>query len=484
MERATARRMMWKEVGTAAFGPAAGSVASASSSALDLTPAVVQAYCAQVLAVLAFRIPELMPLILKHGLAVSDEDLQRMTGEMRAVLDLLAEQTGAEHQTAGPGMERRSLLLAVGGTQHAGIRSDKKNEHSVSFYLQQFEEPTVVPPELVEKCPGLFGWEAFHRRLAKLDTSTSRSATAVFDEIGVEWIQRALHRSSPIFHLFLKYWLEHCQLVEDAQNVVPHLSFRDVAPYRSLVRAFLVAFALDKDQRPRSMTDCAVALLGVDPGVITFLFKALFVSTDATDFGQVLDCLMQCECWLKQLVADNETLPPDFDYDFLCVGFDRILSMEHHVITARLLALIYNYSAVFVGDGRVKLFGGLLLGKYGPMLFLSWDVNTRSIFHQILVFRLLRQTRKQLQSQPVANSKVFEQDRILLTKQEALVRIIKNQAEEKDPAKKRWFDPHWESYVPRAMEEWNTWMAVYQDDPEETMNHKLQVLAKSPSYKA
>ncbi len=469
---------------TAAFGPAAGSVASASSSALDLTPAVVQAYCAQVLAVLAFRIPELMPLILKHGLAVSDEDLQRMTGEMRAVLDLLAEQTGAEHQTAGPGMERRSLLLAVGGTQHAGIRSDKKNEHSVSFYLQQFEEPTVVPPELVEKCPGLFGWEAFHRRLAKLDTSTSRSATAVFDEIGVEWIQRALHRSSPIFHLFLKYWLEHCQLVEDAQNVVPHLSFRDVAPYRSLVRAFLVAFALDKDQRPRSMTDCAVALLGVDPGVITFLFKALFVSTDATDFGQVLDCLMQCECWLKQLVADNETLPPDFDYDFLCVGFDRILSMEHHVITARLLALIYNYSTVFVGDGRVKLFGGLLLGKYGPMLFLSWDVNTRSIFHQILVFRLLRQTRKQLQSQPVANSKVFEQDRILLTKQEALVRVIKNQAEEKDPAKKRWFDPHWESYVPRAMEEWNTWMAVYQDDPEETMNHKLQVLAKSPSYKA
>ncbi len=293
-----------------------------------------------------------------------------------------------------------------------------------------------------------------------------------------------LCRNSPIFHLFLKYWLEHCQLVEDAQEVVPHLSFRDLAPYRSLVRAFLVAFALEKDQRPRSMTDCAVALLGVEPGVITFLFRALFLSTDATDFAQVLDALMQCECWLKQLVADNETLPVDFDYDFLCVGFDRILGMEHHVVTARLLALIYNYSSVFSGDGRVKLFGGLLMGKYGAMLFLSWDVNTRSIFQQILVFRLLRQTRKQLQSQPVANSKIFEQDRILLTKQEALIRVIKMQADEKDPAKKRWFDPHWESYVPRAMEEWNTWMTTYQDDPEEMAHHKLQMLAKSPSFKA
>jgi hypothetical protein len=95
----------------------------------------------------------------------------------------------------------------------------------------------------------------------------------------------------------------------------------------------------------------------LEPGVLNYFFKTLFLSTDATDFSAILDALSQIELWFKQLVADNETLPLDFDYDFLCVGFDRILIMEHHVITARLLSLIYNFGGVFVSDGRVKLFG-------------------------------------------------------------------------------------------------------------------------------
>ena len=63
------------------------------------------------------------------------------------------------------------------------------------------------------------------------------------------------------------------------------------------------------------------------------------------------------------------------------------------------------------------------------MLFLSWDANTRSIFYQFLVFKLLRVSRKDLQNGEVQNSKVFDQDRMLLTKQEAIVRIIKKQLE-------------------------------------------------------
>ena len=67
-----------------------------------------------------------------------------------------------------------------------------------------------------------------------------------------------------------------------------------------------------------------------------------------------------------------QVLPEDFDYDFMITGFDRILQMEHHVVTARLLSLVYNFSSVFAGEGRLKLFGGLLIQKYGYMLFLSW----------------------------------------------------------------------------------------------------------------
>ncbi len=418
------------------------------------------------------------------------------------------------------------LLSAVGGAQHAGIH--RKPDTVATFFLSNFDESTSQTAEsIASKCSGLFGWSAFHQHLDQLDTNGR--GTKMFDEIGVDWIKRSLQRKSPVFHLFLKYWLEHCQLVEgtertkermigwrdffvsffvclflfvDAEDVIPHLDFRLLVPYRSLVRSFLVAFAEDVE-RPRSMTDCAVALLGVEPGILNFLFKTVFLSTDATDFSAVLDALSQCELWFKQLVADNETLPADFDYgernffyrffflkkktDFVCVGFDRILSLEHHVITARLLSLLYNFSNVFVGDGRLKVFGNLLIARYGFQLFLSWDVNTRSIYHQILVFRLLRQSRKQLQSQPSVStvSKVFEQDRILLTKQEALIRAIKLQTEEKEISKKKSFDPHLEVYATKAMEEWQGWMVTYNDcTVDEVLQHKLQVMVKAPTFKA
>ena len=193
----------------------------------------------------------------------------------------------------------------------------------------------------------------------------------------------------------------------------------------------------------------------------------------------------------------------NFDYDFLCIGFDRILAMEHHAVSARLLTLIYNNASVFEGEGRMKVFGNLLIQKYGPQLFLSWDVNTRvcsfcfqchgskillffvlqNIFQQFLVFKLLRHTRKQLQSAPPnPSNKVFDQDRILLTKQEALIRTIKRQCKEKDASLKCDFDPHLESYYERAIADFEGYMEKYKNDPES--DFKLQVIVKGGNIKA
>ena len=70
---------------------------------------------------------------------------------------------------------------------------------------------------------------------------------------------------------------------------------------------------------------------------------------------------------------------------------------------------------------------------------------------------------------------------MLLTKQEALLRSIKQQSEEKDAAhKKIVFDPHWEAYYPRAIEEWNTFYNHYLEHPEDA--HRLQVLQKAAQF--
>lgn len=475
---------------------------SAMTSPTPQAPAVLQAFCAQLLAVLSFRAPDLMTLMLRKCLQVSQQDLTDLHEDMTYALDMIERQQEEEARRDGGGLNsnnhphkmrhsgsgspedhlnKRNMLSAAGGPRHGKLPSDKRTDVA-NYFLQSFEESGLqVSAEIGHRLPGLFEWRNFHAQLAQLDT-TKRSVQLVMEEMGDQWLTKTITRSSPMFHLFFKYWIEHAVLVQDGMGVIPHVSFRDITPFRSLTRAFLVSFA-ESQERPRTMSDCAVALLSVEPQLVSFLFKTLFISTNASDFLAVLDALMQVELWLKQLIADGNSLGENFDYDFMCTGFDRILSMEHHVVTARLLSLIYNHSQVFTGDGRVKLFGNLLMGKYGYMLFLSWDVNTRSIFQQLLVFKLLRMTRKQLQSPPpTPTPKVFDQDRLLLSKQEALVRTVKQQAEEKDPSLKREYDPHWETYVPKALEDFNLWMNKYNDNPEEP--HKLQVVAKAPAFKA
>ncbi len=123
--------------------------------------------------------------------------------------------------------------------------------------------------------------------------------------------------------------------------------------------------------------------------------------------------------------------------------------MDHHVINSRLLTIVYNHASVFSGDGRIKLFSGLLLEKYGYALLLSWDGNTRSVFMQLLVFK-------------------------------ALLRSVKRQLDEPDPARKHDFDSRLEVYAPRMLEEFDMWMTRYNDDQEDALTHKLSLLAKGP----
>ena len=481
---------------SAAGAPDAGKN-EATGPLIDQTPAVLQAYCAQLLAVLAFRVPALMSMMLEAVLNVSDEDLHEVAEDQRFVIELLQQGETEGDVGMSVGEDRKAILSKMGGDRHAGISSMTGSGASAlslsipkdvaSVYMKSFNEVGLsVSDSLGALCPALFGWRQFHSRLRKLDVAEVTVET-LLEAQGTGWIKESMHRSSSIFHLFFKYWLEHVSLCQDAAGVVPHVPFREIPPYRSLVRAFLLSFAETTD-RGRSMTDCAVALISAEPAVVSFLFKTLFMSTDGSNFANVLDSLMQVEFWFKQLVQDKTVLPADFDYDFMCNGFDRILQMEHHVVTGRLLALIYNFSSVFSGEGRMKLFGSLLINKYGHMLFLSWDVNTRSIFHQLLIFKLLRVTRKDLQSPPPlsspqgATSIQFQEDRVLLSKQEALLRGIKRQCEEKQAEKKEiLFAPHWEAYYPRAMEEWNGFYASYLEN---AFEHRLQVLQKAPQFKA
>lgn len=352
-----------------------------------------------------------------------------------------------------------------------------------------------MPAEWQEGMKLLTDWNVWHARLPAAERP-----------VDVRWLTRdLLGRNTSFLQLTVKFWIEHAQSVLSfsgtGQRGAP---FRCLPAFRSMVRLIMLAFVELPAQRAGPLKEAVIAVLGVEPSLTSYFLKALFLSTDGGDFLAVLDALLQVESWFKHIASiddGNGTLPETFDYDFMCQGFDQILALDHHVVNARLLSILYNSSSIFTGDGRIKLFSGLLLTKYGPALLLSWDANTRSVFLQLLVFRLLRTSRHQLQSQvsarfcccssahcsqppslPADQMRVFEQDRLLLTRLETLLRTIKFQVEHKESPPQ--FDRHLEVYVARMQEEYNLWSTMYNEDEDEAKLHKLSIVSRAPQMKA
>ena len=154
------------------------------------------------------------------------------------------------------------------------------------------------------------------------------------------------------------------------------------------------------DSLNRMMMDCSNTLLSCDPSLIDFFIKLSFRSTVAYELQEVVECLSNVESWFRTLLKSDITIPDNFDHAFFCKGLDIIIEFEHHICVAKILILLYNYGEIFGNEMRRAVFGNLLMQKYFFQLFLHWDPGIRSTFHQLIVFKSLKNKRKQIRELP------------------------------------------------------------------------------------
>lgn len=102
------------------------------------------------------------------------------------------------------------------------------------------------------------------------------------------------------------------------------------------------------------------------------------------------------ETWLSSMNKYGVKVNDDFDIKFLCEGLDIVFRMDHYILLTKVLISLYNTADIFRGKSRLELFGNLLMDKYFYHLFFYWEENTRNIFMQLILFRLLSAKRSQV----------------------------------------------------------------------------------------
>lgn len=114
------------------------------------------------------------------------------------------------------------------------------------------------------------------------------------------------------------------------------------------------------------------------------------------------DMLGKLDAWFGEFDRMGKKLPPKFDAHYFCTGLERLIELDHHQLTARILSLLYQYCSVFEGAIREIVLSDFLLAKYFFHLFLHWDDVVRNYFHQLVAYRIVRIPRSQLGSATAA----------------------------------------------------------------------------------
>ena len=285
--------------------------------------------------------------------------------------------------------------------------------------------------------PELFGWATLLAAPAEGESTGGEDTEESVHKRSKKWLVRQMTRHTEFFLVFLCEWLNGVYAVV-GERFDGSVQWARLPGYAELAKSFLqyvmelpVGCAWD---RTRSRAE--ITLLLTSPAyVLNGLLRFAFQRTPLGSVDAVLATLMDVEGWLSILVQHGVVLTDDFDADRLCDALDLILRLDHFNLTAKLLAMLYDYGDVFAGAARIKVFGELLLEKHFYRLFCHWDDNVRSIYCQILAFRMLQTRRKFLtptyaekRQRRVNKAVAFEHnsrqsvDTIILAKIEALTR--------------------------------------------------------------
>lgn len=278
--------------------------------------------------------------------------------------------------------------------------------------------------------PTLYRWTRYAPYLAPY---ADNDVFRMNDSMKVSWLEKVSH-DGEFFSVFMGYYSQHaetCSVGETLWSVLPG--------YTLLIRVSLLLlkeaswgkwlylletgapsppstvespssspeenalFELKSIRGIRTVLGTAAQLLR-NKELLESCTLAVYEYTNVLHARSVEACLARFEEWFSataSLVPSEgdklvHRLPPTFPGQTFAVGIRVMLSSESFEILNRVLQFLYNRMDYFDGDLRQNILKVLV--QRHMFLFLHWNVDVRSNYHHLLVYKVIRVNRYFLDS--------------------------------------------------------------------------------------
>jgi len=318
------------------------------------------------------------------------------------------ETTGIEDYFS-TGCRKPLFMMETIGNITGEIKMD--SEYSSCKWKPKEHDVFQMTQQMKKLFPNLFQWNDYHSALNASSNEIEISEYAKFRDALKEtsWIS-SMKNHPTMFYSFFHQWILHVHsIIQD--NIV---DWNFLFGYTVFSRVFLLDMKNSGMPFSRVLLDTSSVFLLTDSTIINTYIRFIFLRTNVCQLFDVTDCLNTITHWFSFLFNEGLYLDDSFDIDFFLKGLNIILERDHHHLVYNVLELLYNFSELFLGVSRKKLFSDFLLETYFYDLFLHWDRNVRNTFHQLLVFKFIRTKRSFLHQEgirvPELSSKDLQND--------------------------------------------------------------------------
>lgn len=309
---------------------------------------------------------------------------------------------------------------------------NNQNSHATNVLL-----PTRAAMDKFKRMnPTLYRWSRYVPYLAPYaDTDVFR----MNDSMRASWLEKLSH-DGEFFAAFMGHYTQHAEMCATAGG--GELIWNCLPGYPLLIRVSLLllkeaswgkwmyirdntaggagpAISLEspsnrQDEREpfelkairgiRTVLETAVQWLR-NKELLESCMLATYECTNVLHARSVSFCLTKFEEWFSATAALMPTevehqhvykLPPSFTGQTFAIGIRLMLSSESFEILNRVLTFLYNRMEYFDGDLRQNILKVLV--QRHMSLFLHWNVDVRSNYHHLLVYKVIRVNRYFLDS--------------------------------------------------------------------------------------
>lgn len=303
---------------------------------------------------------------------------------------------GPNKKSGKPGSSKVSTSSDASGSSSANSSGAKGQATGLSATTSN------VPPGEASILVGarslLYNWVNFHQTLVEMGPETHPSPGSipspnyfVDHEPRIQWLSWFEGGNSLLFILFFKEWINHTTLMLHRTNELIGLNWESVPGYKQMemaVKSNIHPLVASRLSMP--LLDATRPLVRANPETLGWLVKYCFNQTNAHSAESVNAMFSKLEMWFGELDRNMYRIPASFDVDFFLKGLDVVISIDHHVILARLLSFIFSYAHVFRAKIRRAVIEEFFVKQHFFTLFLHWDDAVRNYYQQFLIYKTVR----------------------------------------------------------------------------------------------